>query len=258
MSWPSACSKVEDYIVKIETPDGSGTGFFFAYNENRSLVAVATALHVISDAHDWRRPIKIRRVRANQEVFLPFPDRVVLVDYKRDSAAILFSANALKAPKDMLMLAPRDKYRAPGSRLSWGGYPGIVEDTLCFFQGSVSAFNQHNDSYYIDGVAINGVSGGPVFDEELKDQPTKIIGIVAAYFVNRQRGETLPGFSMAHDVTHLHDTIANIKTWDEGKKKEQKTREEQTEEAAAPEKRAPEARGGGNLKPEPKPTPGGD
>jgi len=240
MSWPSACKKVGDYIVKIDTPDGSGTGFFFAYNENRTLVAVATALHVISEAHDWRRPIKIRRVRANQEIFLPFADRVVLIDYMRDSAAILFDAKALDAPKVMLTLAPRDKYRAPGSRLSWGGYPGIAGDTLCFFQGSVSAFNQHNDSYYIDGVAINGVSGGPVFDEEFKENPTVIIGIVAAYFVNRQRGETLPGFSVAHDVTHLHDTIASLKDVDEGKKKEQKTREEQTKEAVTPDERAPE------------------
>jgi hypothetical protein len=235
MSWATTCTKVQQYIVKIETPIGSGTGFFFAYSGNRAVIAIATALHVVQDAHDWRRPIKIRRVADNQESFLPYEDRAIVIDYKRDSAAILIRADAIKsAPKEMLGLTDSNKYKQPGTQLMWGGYPGIAGDTLCFFGGRVSAFIESDDSYYLDGVAINGVSGGPVFDEDIKDLPVKICGIVSAYFVNRQRGETLPGFAMAHDATHLNATVETFKNLEEARKKEEEERKKHGGETGKP------------------------
>jgi len=243
MSWTGACKIVRDYIVRIETPDGTGTGFFFTYNQSKSIVAIATALHVISDAHDWRKPIKVRRVEGGEETFLTVENRVVLIDYKRDSAAILIDAKALKAPENMLNLLAVDKYKYPGTRVMWGGYPGIAGGKLCFFQGSVSAFDTEDDSYYIDGVAINGVSGGPVFDEDVEGSPVAVVGIVSSYFINRQRGDPLPGFSMAHDATHLHATIERIKSMDEARKKA----EEQHAQAAAAAAKA--------VDPEPEPKP---
>lgn len=233
MSWHSACEKVEPYIVKIETPAGSGTGFFFAYNENKSLIGIATALHVVSEAEDWRYPIKI--VQGTKELFLTYDDRAVIVDYKRDSAAILIVAavctgKGIVIPEKMLPLFPSDRQKRVGVTLGWAGFPAIASQTRCFFQGGVSAFNPHDDSYFVDGVAINGVSGGPVFDENVGGQESDyIVGIVSAYYVNRQRGDALPGLSLVHDVTHLNTTIEQLRTRDEARKKEQEGRKEAKE-----------------------------
>src|ERR1035437_8327717 len=99
MSWHQACDLMDKYVVKIETPQGSGTGFFFAYRGNkRMLVAVATALHVVNEAHDWRLPIKIIAEKNHEEIYLAFEDRAVIIDAKRDSAAILFEASKVKEP----------------------------------------------------------------------------------------------------------------------------------------------------------------
>ena len=253
MSWQNACKSLRNYIVKIETPDGYGTGFFFAYNENRAMVAIATALHVVSEAYEWRKPIRIRH--GADDICLPHEDRVILIDRKRDSAAILMLASALKAPETMLGLVAVNKYMRPGTRVMWGGYPGIAEEKLCFFDGVVSAFNRGHASYYLDGVAINGVSGGPVFDDHLEGQPSDIVGIVSAYFVNRQRGETLPGFAMAHDVTHLHATIAQIKNLDDAKDKEEQQRQASTSAQAGKDAK-PGSGSDTNPSPEPKPKQG--
>ena len=43
------------------------------------------------------------------------------------------------------------------------GFPTIEPYKLCFFSGSISAGRDDDSAYLIDGVAINGVSGGPVF-----------------------------------------------------------------------------------------------
>jgi hypothetical protein len=234
MSWYSACAKVEPYIVKIETPAGAGTGFFFAYNEDKSLVGIATALHVVSEAQNWRYPIKI--VQGAKELFLTYEDRAVIVDNQRDSAAILVAAAACKSkeiaiPDKMLPLLASDKKAKVGVTLGWAGFPAIASRKLCFFQGGVSAFNPHDDSYFIDGVAINGVSGGPVFDE---DEPLFVVGIVSAYYINRQRGEALPGLSLVHDVTHLNTTIEQLRTRDEARKKEQEPRKAKEAEPVQP------------------------
>ena len=131
-------------------------------------------------------------------------------------------------PTTMLPLMPSSKFKQNGVKLAWAGYPAIASRTLCYFQGSVSAFNRDNDSYYIDGIAINGVSGGPVFDE--KDNAPEIVGIVSAYHYNRQSGGNLPGLLMAHDATHLNQIIEKLKTLDEARKKADEATAKQKEQ----------------------------
>ena len=79
-----------------------------------------------------------------------------------------------------------------GSILDGSDSPAIEPDTLCFFAGTVSARQTNRKAYLIDGVAINGVSGGPVFHSPTPDE-VQIIGCVSAYHANRATGETLPG-----------------------------------------------------------------
>lgn len=246
MSWSSTFKKVEPYIVKIETPSGAGTGFFFAYNEVKDFVGIATALHVVQDVDDWRQPLKIARVKENKELFVEHSERVVIVDYERDSAVILIRVDALESaglrvPDQMLPIMPSHKFKTIGVHLAWAGYPAIASRTLCLFQGSVSAFDEDDDSYYIDGIAINGVSGGPVFDE--KDKGPEIVGIVSAYHYNRASGGNLPGLLMAHDATHLNDIVEGIKNMDEAKRAAAKATADQKEQQAQTTSGPPEPDG---------------
>ena len=65
----------------------------------------------------------------------------------------------------------------------------MAEAELCFFHGFISGYFNDPPTYLVDGVAINGVSGGPAFDNRVH-----IIGLVSAYIPNRvDRQTTLPG-----------------------------------------------------------------
>lgn len=229
MAWHNAYEKIKPYVVKIETPSGFGTGFLFAFNTTKTIVAIATALHVIDDAEDWRQPFRITQYASGKQVFLEYADRVVMLDYKRDTAAIAFDADLLECPESTLPLLPDNKVKKVGVQIGWVGFPALAPANLCFFQGGISAYVDEDDYYLIDGVAINGVSGGPVF-AELNDATPQIVGVVSAYLANRQRGDTLPGLLKAYDLTHLHAMIAQMKSLDEARKAEEGTREQQKQE----------------------------
>ena len=97
---------------------------------------------------------------------------------------------------------------------------------------------RQDDSYLIDGVAINGVSGGPVFVSQ-KGLP-ELIGSVSAYILNRQQGDTLPGLLRAQDVSPFYQTINTFRSFDEAQEKqEEEQRVASAREAAAQIEEAP-------------------
>ncbi len=232
MSWSGSYKAVLPYLIAVETPDGSGSGFFFAYNFDKTLAAFATAAHVVEHSYTWKLPIKLRQYGTGKEIFLRDHERLVLLDTRHDSAAILISADLFDLPDVTLPMMAHDKYHPIGLEVGWVGYPGIASPHLCFFSGRISAFVNSNDSYLIDGVAINGVSGGPVF-AYATDKPPVILGTVSAYLPNRVRGDALPGLVSAQDVTTFHEVIATMTTLDEGRR-----RQKEAEQQAAQEKLA--------------------
>ena len=222
MAWHQCYEKILPYIFSVETPDGWGSGFFFAYNETKSTAAFATAAHVIAGAEDWKQPIKMRQHTTRKEIFLTDEQRFIYLDRKRDSASILIKSDAFELPADVLPMLEPGKFKKIGVEVGWAGYPVIAHPHLCFFTGPLSAVLEDDDSYLIDGVAINGVSGGPVF-AQLKDSMPQILGTVSAYMPNRIGGDALPGLLRAQDVTTFHKTIQTIKSIDDARK----TREEE-------------------------------
>lgn len=226
MEWDEVVARVTPYVVKIETPAGHGTGFLCLYNDNKSFFGVATALHVVSYASEWRQPIRLHHYPSSTTMFIKASERIIFVDRDTDSAVILAHPGKLNLPDDSLALLPSSSSLAIGSEAGWLGFPGLAPSTLCFFQGSISARQEH--AYLIDGVAINGVSGGPVFFWT-RAAGVQIIGTVSAYFPNRATGDTLPGLAIARDVSHFHDTIKRIQTFDEAIAKQQKQDEEQAQ-----------------------------
>ena len=221
MSWDEAIKTISPHVVKIESPTGYGTGFLAFYNFDHAWCGIATAAHVVSHADEWQEPIRIKGDATGAPRFLKADERVIYIDYLNDSAVILFLKGELKLPESPITLMPMGQPCSIGSDIGWLGYPAFEPQTLCFFAGTVSAVQATRKAYLVDGVAINGVSGGPVFHCP-NPEGVQIIGCVSAYHANRATGEALPGLLRAQDVSHFHGVAGYVRTIDEGivKKKE--------------------------------------
>ena len=227
MEWNQVVEKIKPYLVKIETPTGSGTGFLCLYNEDKTWCGIATALHVVGDADEWQQPIRITHPFSPEQFFLKENDRFIFSDWKTDSAIIMLPTPEKSAlPNSLIPLRPLDKALNIASEVGWLGYPYLEPFTICFFSGCISARREDRKAYLIDGVSINGVSGGPVFCSS-STEGIEIIGIVSAYAANRATGATLPGLSIVQDVSHLHDVAQTIKSSDEARKKQQELKEKE-------------------------------
>ena len=224
MAWHIAYDKVKPYLIRISTEDGFGTGFLFAYNKDHSIAVIATAAHVVHHASNWRKPLNLGHFESREITFYDHSERVIWQDLDRDAAAILVNSESMPLPSATLPLMDATQYKRIGVELGWVGFPALVPHELCFFSGKISTFLEDEDCYLIDGVAINGVSGGPVFGP-LKDSTPEIVGVVTAYMPSRRAAETLPGLLRAQGVTPFHEYIQNIKSLDEAREKEKETQE---------------------------------
>lgn len=218
MEWDSAVSEVKPHVVKIETPQGHGTGFLFIVSEETNYLGIATARHVIEHADKWQTPIRLRNQSNNTTQLYKEEDRVIVMDPRRDKdlAVILIRQGSLDLPSSPIKLLPPDVSLLVGSEVGWIGYPARFG--LCFFSGRISGrmgtFGSHDFAYLIDGVAINGVSGGPVIVRH-EDHEPRIVGSITAYYPNRATGEALPGLSLAQDVSSLHMVTQAIRSLEE-------------------------------------------
>lgn len=219
MHWFEAVEIVTPYVVRITTPQGSGTGFLVAHSSNAPMIGLATAAHVVDHAHYWEQPIRIQRAETQESVLLRGPDRAIVLDEQRDTALIVLSQRKeLSFPGSPPPLIQQGYNLKIGNSIGWLGYPAIGGTHLCFFTGTVSAWGQASSGYFVDGVAINGVSGGPAFSAYL--DRLEIIGVVSAYMPNRVTGETLPGLGIVRDVYQFQDFTRYLKTMEEAKAQE--------------------------------------
>ena len=224
MNWNKIISEVSPYIVKIDTPTGSGTGFLCFYNENKTLCGISTAYHVVGYENEWEQPIRITHHSSTYNQLFKEPDRFIFGDAQKDSAVIIISKGDFPFPEEVLKLLPNEQPIEIGTEVGWLGFPAVDPNTLCFFSGIISARKEVRKAYLIDGVAINGVSGGPVvYTSDTKG--VQVVGIVTAYQVNRQRGDALPGLSIAQDVSYFHEVIQKMHSIDEAKKEKAKIEE---------------------------------
>ena len=211
MDWHVGFDQVSQYVMKIETPSGYGTGFLCHYSDNKELIGIATAKHVIEYADYWKQDIRI--ISLENEVFLKNEDRFIV--QAEDDTAMILCANQFedRLPKGLIPLIPEDNHLKIGVEVGWIGFPHLGVG-MHFFSGNISAFNQNSLSYFIDGVTISGVSGGPVFCSN-ENGKFHIIGSISAYIPNNATGEPLPGLSIAQDVTQFHEMVKNFKDLDE-------------------------------------------
>lgn len=189
MHWNTIVEKVAPYVVKIETPRGHGTGFLCLYNHDKSFLGIATAEHVVRYADEWQQPVRLQHYPTSSVVFLKEDDRVIWLDNPTDSAVILIPSHKLDLPQTLIPLLPMTSPLEIGAEVGWLGFPAVAPFSLCFFSGNISARQESRHAYLIDGVAINGVSGGPVMYSTEADG-VQIVGSISAYVSNRATGES--------------------------------------------------------------------
>lgn len=252
MNWDHTIETVRPHVVKIETPSGYGTGFLTLYNADKSCCGIATAAHVVSHADEWQQPIKVHHQGSENPLYLTAKERIIFLDRPNDSAIIICLKGELKFPETPIVLLPLDQPCRIGLDVGWLGFPAIEPDTLCFFAGTVSARQAARKAYLIDGVAINGVSGGPVFHCPTPEKPNEIciIGCVTAYHANRATGEALPGLLRAQDVSHFYEVAKRVRDIDEAE-----SRKREMEAAAQQAALSPPRRGADGPARGPEPVP---
>lgn len=209
---------MEPYVVKILTPSASGTGFLVALTGNKQLIGIATATHVI-DSHYWEQPIRIEHFKSGKTVFLNHADRFVEVNYTTDTGSIILPRGDLPVPEVTLPVISEGEHLKVGVEVGWVGFPAIAPTNLCFFSGTISSWVQDHGFYFVDGVAINGVSGGPAFSIN-KENEVQIIGVVSAYVPNRATGAQLPGLCVIRDVAPLQTMIKELTNLEQAKQQE--------------------------------------
>lgn len=222
MNWHQKVEKVTPHIVKIETQYSYGTGFLTLYNEDQTICGVATALHVVDQANEWQQPIRLRHYSSGKTLLLKEPNnRFIFRNPETDSAVICFDRELeFPLPENPIPLLQSDFFIKIGVEVGWLGFPNVAPENLCFFSGNISARPKDTKAYLIDGVAIHGVSGGPVLHAtDIDTDGVQIVGTVSEYWANRATGETLPGLLIAQDVSHLHDTARTIQSIEEENKK---------------------------------------
>jgi hypothetical protein len=215
--WSVALEIIKKHTFKILTPRGSGTGFLLTKRAG-DVCGIATALHVIDHANQWEEPIKLINAASKSEVILHQSERFIFPNTKTDCALILFQRGSLKTEDEPPPLAPKDKALKPGLQIGWAGYPAVAPNEFCFFTGNISCFLAEFGSYLVDGVAINGVSGGPAF-VTFEKWHLVVIGIVSAYIPSRAGGETLPGVCFITGIYPFHDFIKGIVSLEQARDK---------------------------------------
>lgn len=218
--WHETVEKITPFIVKVATPRGHGSGFLFAYASKGSLCAVATAAHVVSAAAEWEEHVRLEQKTSNRSLVLHAHERAIVLLSDRDTAAIILPTPEGMFPKKPLRLAEPSKGLKIGVEIGWLGFPSLAPNNVCFFSGRISSKLHEDRSYLVDGVAINGVSGGPAFYRRPDTDSVELMGIVSAYLANTVVGGTLPGVSVVRHVDALHRVVKNLKTLSQARKEQ--------------------------------------
>lgn len=215
ISWQEAVERIRPYVVRLATPAHSGTGFLFAFAAEGGICGVATAAHAVADAERWEQLIRIEHLDSKTVRLLHPTERTITIDEATDTAAIVFLRDGFPFPTQLLAFTPeRVSYRV-GIEIGWVGYPGVAKDELCFFSGRISSQREDDKSYLVDGVAINGVSGGPAFHVDPDGDPV-LLGVVSAYLPNRATGASLPGLAVVQHIGHLAKWVASLQSLEKG------------------------------------------
>jgi Trypsin-like peptidase domain len=197
LQWADIVDRISPNVFSIRTEKSLGSGFVVSITESSEEThhtLIATAWHVIEDLVGSNGDIELVS-SDRKEKFSSVEDNI---DFYQLGPELYYTALIHCSTKrrmikrsDLLPVFPEDFILARGAEIGWLGFPGIVHPELCFFSGHISGYNHDPPAYLVDGVAINGVSGGPVFDENCN-----LVGMMTAYLPNRvNKSMVLPGLA---------------------------------------------------------------
>lgn len=210
LPWPDVVDRIAQATYRLDTDQASGSGFLISIGSSQKshVALLATAWHVVSDGAGSSLVVSDQHgcpvVKSDGKNIW-----AMQIGDGLDSAVVVIeSPDPIFKQEQLLPSMPHDMQLARGSEIGWLGFPGIVEPELCFFHGHISGFLTDPPVYLVDGVAINGVSGGPVFDDR-----THLVGLVSAYLPNRvDESTTLPGISWMVPLNFIMAWVqANLK-----------------------------------------------
>lgn len=218
--WVGPIKNIRQYIFEISTPGGYGTGFQIYYSKIKGFCAIATAYHVVQHAYEWGEPIKLTHYSSNDSLLLKDGERTFFVYPDKDLALVLFDKKDLKISEVNPKLVPPRLHVNEGVEIGWCGFPSNApRGTLCFFEGFVSSYMESQDLYLIDGVSINGVSGGPTFHINATNE-TVMAGVINAYYPNLAvTGTPMPGLCSAVSIEPYQKKLQEYQSFDEAQEK---------------------------------------
>ena len=199
--WEEVIPPLEPLVFRVHAADSVGTGFIIGLSRDDGgrHTMLVTALHVVEDVLGNDLPLGlVRSDGTDLSSLIAGPVRVYPVGPPECDTALLEvpTIEPLISPEALLPI-PLETMLPRGADLGWLGYPGLVLPELCFFRGVVSGYQERPPIYFVDGVAINGVSGGPAFDRS-----GLVVGLVSAYVPNQVApGRTLPGLMIVTPLT---------------------------------------------------------
>lgn len=209
MDWHTHIQTMRPHVVRVTTPGSSGTGFIVRSHDQ--VIQIITAAHVVRDAHAWEQSITVHHSAFEGGSVQLTPDiekRVVFHNFL-DSACLGFALPNLIGnafPEEPIELVPPGETIKEGVEVGWLGYPYLAPGgTLCFFSGHISA--RLEGRYFVDGVAVHGVSGGPAFYFDLGSTSDniparlRILGSITAYSPDRASRDVLPGLMVADNAS---------------------------------------------------------
>lgn len=203
LTWYEAAERVGRATYRLYTDHAMGTGFLLMVGKSPEQYSaiLATAWHVVSDAVEGTS----LRVcdRTGKEVTRSRDGNIAVLEIgtEIDCAIVVITSEQEVFSQDLLLpILPHEVQFRQGTEIGWMGYPAIVEPELCFFHGHVAGMLRKPPVYLVDGVAINGVSGGPVFDNRCH-----LAGLVSAYLPNQVDEKTiLPGVSWMIPINFIY------------------------------------------------------
>lgn len=211
-SWEEISRRTEKIVFLVELGRTTGTCFAVsissAKNKKRKIYTFATVWHVIEKLTRSSKPIKL--VTADKsKAYEIMPDRYEVFregPRKLDTGIIeVESEMDLVSEEDLLPMLDFDEWLPRGADIAAVGFPGLAEEEFCFFRGVVSGYTKSPPGYLIDGVVLNGVSGGPAVD-----RGARIIGLVSSYLPNRvDRHTTLPGLTTLIPISSIRSLIGH-------------------------------------------------
>ena len=214
--WHEVVELVAPHVVRIWTPQGSGTGFLVlpvkarpCARSPRQLMSSPTPTTGKNPSASntkppvgpsfcgkWTGPSILKAIRTQPRSYLSVPTWI--------------------CPRRPWSLQTRTRTSRQGSRSVGLATRRCQEQTSASSRVALAPGLMATTPYLVDGVAINGVSGGPAFFSGA----VLSRGRSLAYIPNRNTGEVLPGLAVVRGVSQFHDVADGFRTLDEAKAEE--------------------------------------